>query len=143
MTKVEINGNFHVLKKKGLSPFEMQKYSEYRRKWEEYPLEKIVDRFPIHLDVEATSACNLKCPFCITTHANFKNGLMKYEIFKTIIDEGSEKGLYSIKLNWRGGTPDSSKAPKDDFIRQGKRHCRCLRKHERRPAYGRNEQKAD
>ena len=102
MTNVEINGNFHLLKQKGVSPFEMERYSEYRRKWENYPLQKIVDRFPLHLDVEATSSCNLKCPFCITTHANFKNGLMEDEIFQAIIDEGSEKGLYSIKLNWRG-----------------------------------------
>ncbi len=102
MTKVEINGNFHLLKQKGISPFEMERYSEYRRKWENYPLRKIVDRFPIHLDIEATSACNLKCPFCITTHANFENGLMKDEMFQAIIDEGSEKGLCSIKLNWRG-----------------------------------------
>ncbi len=102
MAKVEINGNFHVLKKRGSSPFEMEKYSEYRRKWEDYPLQRIVGNFPIHLDIEVTSSCNLKCPFCITTHANFKNGLMEYELFKAIIDEGSEKGLYSIKLNWRG-----------------------------------------
>lgn len=102
MSKIEINGNFHVLKKEGLSPFESERYSEYRRKWEEYPLQRKIDLFPIHLDIEVTSACNLKCPFCITTHANLKNGLMNYELFKKIIDEGSKKGLYSIKLNWRG-----------------------------------------
>ncbi|HIH13209.1 MAG: hypothetical protein A3C43_05935 [Candidatus Schekmanbacteria bacterium RIFCSPHIGHO2_02_FULL_38_11] len=120
MTKVEINGNFHVLKKKGLSPFEMQKYGEYRRKWEEYPMQRIVDRFPIHLDIEATSACNLKCPFCITTHANFKNGLMQYGIFKTIIDEGSEKGLYSLKLNWRGEPLIHPKLPEMIAYAKGK-----------------------
>ncbi len=102
MPKVEINGNFHLLKKRGLSPFEWEIYSEYRRKWEEYPSKRKVDRFPIHLDIEVTSSCNLKCPFCITTHGNFKNGLMEYDLFKAIIDEGSEKGLYSVKLNWRG-----------------------------------------
>ncbi len=102
MSKIEINGNFHILKKKGLSPLELERYSEYRRKWEEYPLQKKLNRFPIHLDIEATSSCNLKCPFCITTYSNFKKGFMKYELFKSIIDEGSEKGLYSIKLNWRG-----------------------------------------
>ena len=102
MAKVEINGNFHVLKQKGLSPFEIEKYREYRKKWEDNPLQKRIGRFPIHLDIEVTSLCNLKCPFCITTHANFKSGLMDYEAFKTIINEGGEKGLYSVKLNWRG-----------------------------------------
>ncbi len=102
MSKVEINGNFHVLKTKGLSPFEMERYHAYRKKWEEYPLKRIVGRFPIHLDIEATSSCNLKCPFCITTHAKFEKGLMDFGVYKTIIDEGSEKGLNSLKLNWRG-----------------------------------------
>jgi len=111
MSRVEINGNFHVLTQRGLSPFEIERYREYRKKWEEYPLQKLLEPFPLHLDIEATSACNLKCPFCITTHANFKNGLMKYEVFKAIIDEGSEKGLYAIKLNWRGESLIHPKLP--------------------------------
>ncbi|MBU0477126.1 radical SAM protein [bacterium] len=102
MSKIEINGNFHRLKKRGLSPFDLERYKEYRKKWEEYPSKRRVGRFPIHLDIEATSSCNLKCDFCITTHANFGNGLMELERYKSIIDEGSEKGLYSLKLNWRG-----------------------------------------
>ena len=102
MAKIEINGNFHTVKQKGMSPFEMGKYSEYREKWNKYPLERIVGRFPIHLDIEATTACNLRCPFCITTHAKFKKGFMDIGLYKKIIDEGSEKGLYSLKLNWRG-----------------------------------------
>jgi radical SAM protein with 4Fe4S-binding SPASM domain len=102
MTKVDVNGNFHLLKKQGLSPFEAEKYQRYRKNWEIYPQNKIVDKFPIHLDIEATSSCNLKCPFCITTHANFEKGFMKIETFKAIIDEGSKKGLYALKLNWRG-----------------------------------------
>ena len=121
MSKIEINKNFHMLKKRGLSPFELKEYSEYRRKWEEYPLQRKVGRFPIHLDIEMTSSCNLKCPFCITTYANFKNGLMKYELFKTIIDEGSEKGLYSIKLNWRGESTIHPKLP--EMISYAKKKC--------------------
>jgi radical SAM protein with 4Fe4S-binding SPASM domain len=102
MSVIEINGNFHALKKSGLSPFEMERYQEYRKKWDENPLKRKVDRFPIHLDVEVTASCNLKCPFCITTHADFEKGFMDYDLYTAIIDEGSEKGLYSIKLNWRG-----------------------------------------
>jgi radical SAM protein with 4Fe4S-binding SPASM domain len=102
VTKVEINGNLHLLKNKDISPFETKKYREYRNKWKENPVKGIVGRFPLHLDIEVTSACNIKCPFCITTHSNFKNGFMTFETFKSIIDEGSEKGLYAIKMNWRG-----------------------------------------
>jgi len=102
MTRVEINGNFHLLKQKGLSPFEMERYCDYRKKWDEYPVKKIIGRFPIHLDIETTPLCNLKCPFCITTYANFRGGMMDFSLFRKIIDEGSAKGLSSIKLNWRG-----------------------------------------
>jgi len=102
MTKVEVNGNFHLLKQKGLSPFEMERYCDYRKRWDENPVKKITGRFPIHLDIETTPLCNLRCPFCITTHAKFKGGMMDLGIFKKIIDEGSAKGLSSIKLNWRG-----------------------------------------
>ncbi|MBW2333488.1 MAG: radical SAM protein [Deltaproteobacteria bacterium] len=118
MSRIEINGNFHTLKKQGLSPFEMERYGEYREKWEKYPSKRMVDRFPIHLDVEVTASCNLKCPFCITTHADFEKGFMEYDLYTAIVDEGSDKGLYSIKLNWRGEPLLHKKLP--DMIRYAK-----------------------
>ena len=102
MSKVDVNGNFHVLNKSGKSPFELEKYQQYRRKWNENPEQRQVDTFPLHLDIELTAECNLKCPFCITTHADFPAGKMDVDLFKKIVDEGAEKGLYSLKLNWRG-----------------------------------------
>lgn len=75
---------------------------EYRRKWRDNPVLHVVDRFPIHLDVESTSICNLKCPFCAGTHERYDYGYMDFELFRAIIDEGSRKGLCSIKLNFRG-----------------------------------------
>lgn len=76
--------------------------SEYRRKWRDNPLNHVVERFPIHLDVESTSVCNLKCPFCAGTHERYDYGYMDFDLFCAIIDEGSDKGLYSVKLNFRG-----------------------------------------
>ena len=102
MLKVKINENIHVLKQNGLNPFESERYRDYREKWKEYPLTRKVDRFPIHLDIEVTSNCNLKCQVCITTHADFDNGFMKFDLFRKIVDEGIDKGLCSIKLNLRG-----------------------------------------
>ncbi len=75
---------------------------EYRRKWRENPHHHIVGRFPIHLDVESTSVCNLKCPFCAGTYERYDHGFMDFDLYRNIIDEGCEKGLYSIKLNFRG-----------------------------------------
>ncbi len=81
-----------------------EKYREYRRRWVEYPKKLIVPDFPLHLDIEVTSNCNLRCPMCARTVAIRKgiwrpNRDMNFELFKKIIDEGSEKGLYAVNLN--------------------------------------------
>lgn len=82
-------------------------WKEYRRKWEENPKNQKVERFPIHLDIESTRICNLRCKMCPRTvkmEAGEKlyEGNMDFGLFKKIIDEGSEKGLYSIKLSYLG-----------------------------------------
>lgn len=83
------------------------KYHEYRRLWSELPEKQIVSDFPLHLDIEITTLCNLQCPMCPRTQMIQKNqflnyGIMKFDDFKNIIDQGAENGLYSIKLNYLG-----------------------------------------
>ncbi|MBW2990876.1 radical SAM protein [Candidatus Woesearchaeota archaeon] len=78
------------------------KYRWYRFKWIFAPRWFWVTRFPTHLDIEITSACNLRCIMCFQTLNPPKPGFMKMELFKKIVDEGAKKGLCSIKLNWRG-----------------------------------------
>jgi len=85
-----------------------EKYKEYRRKWVESPKNFIVEEAPIHLDIEVTNQCNLKCPMCPRTilvnnnNKDYQTGIMDINTFKDIIDEASEIGVYSIKLNWMG-----------------------------------------
>jgi len=78
------------------------RFIEYRRKWDENPKNLDHGEFPLHLDIEVTSSCNLKCPFCATTYSKFNNGYMKWETAKKILDEAGEKGLYACKFNFRG-----------------------------------------
>lgn len=78
------------------------KFKEYRKRWTENPQKLDHGKFPLHLDIEVTSACNLKCPFCATTYSSFDDGLMKWNTFKKVIDEASEMGLYACKFNFRG-----------------------------------------
>jgi len=100
--RVDINPTFHF-KKKAVHPGEnTPEYLEYRRKWEENPKNHIVERVPIHMDLESTSACNLKCITCFQSFAPPPRGFMSMELFKKIIDEASQKGLCSIKFNFRG-----------------------------------------
>lgn len=76
---------------------------EYRNKWNLNPENNIIEQFPLHLDIEITNYCNLKCSFCASTIYNYeKKGFMKLDVFKKIIDESARKGLYALKLNWRG-----------------------------------------
>lgn len=96
------NPNLKMLTEDIFSKIRDNKLQEYRLKWKENPAKHIVERFPIHLDIESTSICNLKCPFCAGTYEKYSYGSMAMDLYRKIMDEGSEKGLYSIKLNFRG-----------------------------------------
>ena len=100
---VEVNSNFHLLyQKKDIEP-KSRIYQEYRRKWKENPENFVFRDFPLHLDIESTNACNLACPFCTFKITDRKNsGMMEWELYKCIIDEGREHNLPSIKLSLRG-----------------------------------------
>jgi len=102
MGKMEIDATFHYKKMTQVPHEQTPKYLEYRRKWEENPKKHIVGNFPIHLDLESTSACNLKCPMCFQSFAPPPRGFMDMGLYKKIVNEGAKKGLCSIKLQYRG-----------------------------------------
>jgi len=86
------------------------KYWEYRKNWVEYPKKMFVSDFPIHLDIETTSYCNLACTMCPRT-IQMKEGSgylpendaeLPMDLYKKIIDEGAENGLCSVKLQYLG-----------------------------------------
>lgn len=60
--------------------------------------------FPMHLDLEATSCCNLRCTFCDKLPLLTKDrlGYMDVALYKKIIDEGAEHRLWGVKLSYRG-----------------------------------------
>lgn len=109
--KVKVNNNIHEQLgnnrkwTKGQNPA----YIEYRRKWVENPQKYIIENAPIHLDIETSSICNLRCPMCMVTvelekgsESRLKKGLMDWDLYTKIVDEAAEIGVSSIKLNWRG-----------------------------------------
>ena len=68
-----------------------------------YPKVKLVPPFPTHVEIEAASACQMRCPMCYTTHMDDRlKGSMNWELFKKLVDECADRGVYSIKLSWRG-----------------------------------------
>lgn len=105
-----IDQTFHQMANEKIRRWEATlppEYWEYRRKWEEYPKNHIVGSFPIHLDIEATTACNLRCIMCPRTDmveagTFWKIEMFDFDTYKRLIDEGVQNGLCSIKYNYLG-----------------------------------------
>jgi phosphoglycerate dehydrogenase-like enzyme/MoaA/NifB/PqqE/SkfB family radical SAM enzyme len=104
---IQPNANYHALGGKSVFSEKMSdpKFAEYRRKWIDNPKGFMVERFPLHLDIETTNVCNLRCPHCAASQDNWAGkgrGVMDFELYKRIIDEGAREGLCSIKFSLRG-----------------------------------------
>lgn len=101
---VEVNSNFHHIAGSDLFIKNDKLFKEYRKKWENWPKNFNVGPFPLFIDVEVTSACNLRCHFCATTFrsSKIKKGFITFDVVRKIIDEGAAKGLYGVKFNVRG-----------------------------------------
>lgn len=105
-----IDHNFHLLPNERIRRWESTmppEYWEYRRKWEENPKYRVVGPFPINLDIEATSACNLRCIMCprtdmINDDTFWKIQMFDLDTYKRLIDEGVQNGLCSVKYNYLG-----------------------------------------
>lgn len=77
-----------------------------RIRWHLYPRIHHLSKFPDHIDIEISSACNLRCPMCYTITDEFKKkvevGLMGFDLFKKLIDECKIYKPYSIRISLRG-----------------------------------------
>lgn len=78
-------------------------YFKYRYKYNNAPLLNL--KVPVDLSLELSSACTLKCSYCY--HADpanlpFKKQLMSFDLAKSLIEQGAEIGVHSIKYNGRG-----------------------------------------
>jgi len=107
MKKMSIkpNSNYHIIGGTDILESKNERFKEYRRKWTEYPKNFIVGDFPLHLDIESTNICNLKCSYCAVTSdfwGNSKRGMISFSLYKRIIDEGADNGLCSVKFSFRG-----------------------------------------
>lgn len=101
---IKINSNFHHVAGKDLFESNDTRFREYRKKWKDFPEKFYVGEFPLFIDLEVTSTCNLRCPFCATTFrgGRIKKGFMSFDTVKKILDEGADNNLYGVKFNIRG-----------------------------------------
>lgn len=79
-------------------------YFENRFQWFNYPRWHYVAPFPLHVDFEVSSRCNLSCPMCFRRHFNNSQEFvdMDFQLFAKGVDECASNNLYSIRLSWRG-----------------------------------------
>lgn len=80
-------------------------YAEYRRNWSDYPTQQLVPEYPLLVDIELSSVCNLRCPMCYTITDEFKQHVnvtrMEWELYKKIIDQIGGR-VPAVRLSLRG-----------------------------------------
>jgi MoaA/NifB/PqqE/SkfB family radical SAM enzyme len=92
-------------------PFRPESYLEYRREWDRRGGEADAGGFPLHLDMDPTSRCNLRCRMCPrtwymergeTAWAPLGPGDMDMGLYRSAVEEGARLGARSVKLNFLG-----------------------------------------
>ena len=78
-------------------------FKKYRNNWINRPTNSEYGDFPLSLNIEITTKCNLACTFC--WHSSLKEEEkihLEFDDFKKIIDEASNFKIPSINLNGLG-----------------------------------------
>lgn len=80
-----------------------EKSQRYRELWHAAGSYTLLPDFPLHLDLELSGVCNLKCAHCFQSSLDHRRqGLMDPSLFRSIIDEAVPHGLCAIKLQVHG-----------------------------------------
>lgn len=82
-----------------------KEYKEYRHLWIELAKTRQIRDYPLLVDLELSSKCNLHCPMCYTITEEFLNKVdrkyMEFDLFKKVIDEIAGK-VFAVRLSLRG-----------------------------------------
>lgn len=82
-----------------------KEYQDYRRQWEENPKLKRVRDYPLLVDLELSTVCNLRCPMCYTITDEFqkqvRGGFMDMGLFTRIVEEIAGH-VPAVRLSLRG-----------------------------------------
>lgn len=78
----------------------LESYAAYRRQWEGAG-QGLLTAAPTHMDIELTTACNLKCAYCPQTQKHSADNI-DYDNAIAWLHAAKEAGVLSVKLNWRG-----------------------------------------
>lgn len=101
MVYMKVDPNFYSIDGSCEPEIESPKYKKYRKEWMENPILNKAGIFPLHLDIESTNLCNLKCRICdkkVISRDKKERRKIPLASYKSIIDEGAEHSLYSVNL---------------------------------------------
>lgn len=93
-----------AFRKKMSIGWDKAEYLQYRKEWAELPKKHIVRDYPLQVDIEMSSKCNLSCPMCYRRTNDFnevEQTFLVMDLFKKIVDEIAGK-IYALRLSWRG-----------------------------------------
>jgi radical SAM protein with 4Fe4S-binding SPASM domain len=80
-------------------------YRAYRQNWVEWAKTQHVADYPLLVDLELASICNLRCPMCYTNSKEFRKHVnakvMDFDLFTRVIDEIGGK-VPALRLSLRG-----------------------------------------
>lgn len=73
-----------------------------RYQWKHYPRKK-VPAFPLNLDIEVSSKCQLECEHCFRQYMDIReNEFMDFELYRNIVRECAKHKLFTLKFSMRG-----------------------------------------
>ena len=99
--------SFNISEIEKLTDQELPRFLFYRYRYEVFPQQFQLDKFPPCLQIEPTSICNYRCVFCYQVDSSFNKksngmmGMMSFDLFKLLIDE-AEGRCEAISLASRG-----------------------------------------
>ena len=77
-------------------------YVKNRMQWKYYPRRK-VPYFPLNIDIEVSSKCQLQCDHCFRQYVDIgENNFMPLDMYKKIVHECGQEGLFTLKFSMRG-----------------------------------------
>ena len=74
-----------------------------RFKWNYYHRMNIVPNFPLNVDIESSSKCNIKCDHCFRQYMDMHEyDFMPMETYRKVVDECAKNKLFTLKFSMRG-----------------------------------------
>lgn len=103
--KTELTANigrekFDLLPDDVTDPVDIARWSNFVKKYHAAHGLHAPSNFPLQLDFELNSTCQMKCRFCVHGQKIVEKRALTFEQYQRLILEGQKYGLVSIKLNY-------------------------------------------